>query len=261
MKIIDKTIKYKMIKKLYHLVIKLDNSGNCNFDANGEKKFIKDIFKELTGKNNIILFDVGGNMGDYTQMLFDNVKNLTESFEIHVFEPTQYCFDKLNNRFDDKNIHLNSSACSNVTGFAKIHYDHEGSGLASMYQRNLKMCNNELKTKESIKTIRLDEYIKINDIQHIDFMKVDVEGHEISVFEGMGKYLSPDFVDCIQFEYGGANIDSMTSLMNFYDLFEEKGFVLAKVMPKGLQLRSYESFLENFEYSNYVALSKRLISK
>lgn len=128
-----------------------------------------------------------------------------------------------------------------------------------MYQRNLKMYNNELCMKEQINTKRLDEYIEQNDINHIDFIKVDVEGNEMRVFTGMGGYLNPDFIDYIQFEYGGANLDSMTSLMNFYELFESKGFVLAKVMPSGLQIREYEPFLENFEYSNYVAISKRLI--
>ncbi|NKQ38647.1 MAG: methyltransferase FkbM, partial [Methanosarcinales archaeon] len=84
---------------------------------------------------------------------------------------------------------------------------------------------------------------------------------EMAVFEGMGKYLNSDFVDYIQFEYGGTNLDSMTSLMNFYELFETKGFKLAKVMPNGLQLRNHETFLENFEYSNYVAISEGLIEK
>jgi len=128
-----------------------------------------------------------------------------------------------------------------------------------MYQRNLNRYNNELNIKEEIKTERLDEYMEQNEIKHIDFMKVDVEGHEMVVFEGMGCYLNSDFVDYIQFEYGGANLDSMISLMNFYELFESKGFRLTKVMPGGLQIREYESFLENFEYSNYVAISERLI--
>lgn len=128
-----------------------------------------------------------------------------------------------------------------------------------MYQRNLKMYNNELSMKEHINTKRLDEYIEQNKINHIDFIKVDVEGNEMRAFKGMGRYLNPDFVDYVQFEYGGANLDSITSLMNFYELFESKGFVFAKVMPGGLQIREYESFLENFQYSNYVAISKRLI--
>ena len=259
MKIINKDLKYKMARKIYHLAMRLDNSGNCDFDKNGEQRFIRELFEELKTKTQITLFDIGGNVGDYTQMLFEGVGDITQNFTIHVFEPTQYCFDKLSNRFDDNRIVLNKAACSDSSGGGEIYYDVKGSGLASMYQRNLNQYNNELNIKEEIKTERLDEYIEQNEIKHIDFMKVDVEGHEMVVFEGMGRYLNSDFVDYIQFEYGGANLDSMTSLMNFYKLFESKGFRLAKVMPGGLQIRVYESFLENFEYSNYVATSERVI--
>lgn len=252
-------LKYKVAKKIYGLSMMLDNCGNCNFNKNGEQKFIHELFSDLKTKTQINLFDIGGNVGDYTQMLSEGARQINQNFTIHVFEPTQYCYDKLSNRFDDKRIILNKLACSDSNGVGEIYYDTKGSGLASMYKRNLKMYNNELSMKEQINTKRLDEYIEQNKINYIDFIKVDVEGNEMRVFNGMGKYLSPDFVDYIQFEYGGANLDSMTSLMNFYELFESKGFVLAKVMPRGLQIRDYEPFLENFEYSNYVAISKRLI--
>ena len=261
MKVTKTSLKYKILKTLYYAAIRLDNSANCNFNTNGEQNFIQKLFEELKTKTQITLFDIGGNVGDYTQMLFKGADDITQNFTIHVFEPTQYCFDKLSNRFDDERVVLNKIACSDSGEGGEIYYDIKGSELASMYQRNLKRHNiAELSMKEVIKTKRLDEYIEENDIMHIDFMKVDVEGHEMCVFEGMGRYLNSDFLDYIQFEYGGANLDSMTSLMNFYELFEAKGFRLAKVMPGGLQLRDHETFLENFVYSNYVAISKRLIN-
>ena len=69
MKIINKDLKYKMARKIYHLAMGLDNSGNCDFDRNGEQKFIRELFEELKTKTQITLFDIGGNVGDYTQML------------------------------------------------------------------------------------------------------------------------------------------------------------------------------------------------
>ena len=116
MKIINKDLKYKMARKIYHLAMRLDNSGNCDFDKNGEQRFIRELFEELKTKTQITLFDIGGNVGDYTQMLFEGVGDITQNFTIHVFEPTQYCFDKLSNRFDDKRIVLNRVACSDSSG-------------------------------------------------------------------------------------------------------------------------------------------------
>jgi len=237
----------------------LDNSSNCKFASNGERRFIEKLFEDLKYKNDIVLFDVGGNIGDYTEMLQHCVHNITEKFDIHLFEPTEKCFDELSSRFDDERIHLNQFACSDENGHTYIYYDQKGSTLASLHQRNQIGTGSKLKFTESIETVRLDDYIKQHNIQHIDFMKIDVEGHEASVLEGMGKYLDPSFVDLIQFEYGGANLDSMKTLMYFYGLFESKGFVISKILPNSLHVRKYDTFSENFEYGNYVAISKRLL--
>ena len=116
MKVTKTGLKYKVLKTLYYSAIRLDNSANCNFNKNGEQNFIQELFEELKTKTQITLFDIGGNVGDYTQMLFNQVKDITQNVAIHVFEPTQYCFDKLSNRFDDKRVVLNKAACSNSTG-------------------------------------------------------------------------------------------------------------------------------------------------
>jgi hypothetical protein len=107
----------------------------------------------------------------------------------------------------------------------------------------------------------LDKYIEGRDIQHIDFIKIDIEGHELKAFEGFGHYLNSNFIDFIQFEYGGANLDSHTSLMEMYKYLEEKGFKIAKIMPNGLEIREYRPFMDNFQYSNYVAISKNILEK
>ncbi|GLI54154.1 FkbM family methyltransferase [Thermodesulfovibrio yellowstonii] len=107
----------------------------------------------------------------------------------------------------------------------------------------------------------MDEYIEENNIKHIDFIKIDIEGHELKAFYGFGSYLNSDFIDYIQFEYGGANLDSHTSLMDIYKFFEERNFSIAKIMQKGLELRKYSPFMENFMYANYVAISNRVLKK
>jgi hypothetical protein len=105
----------------------------------------------------------------------------------------------------------------------------------------------------------MDEYIESKNIKHINFIKIDIEGHELRAFEGFGKYINGDFIDYIQFEYGGANLDSHTSLMEIYKFLESRGFLIAKVMRNGLEIRSYKPFMENFNYANYVAISKRVV--
>ena len=208
-----------------------------------------------------MIFDIGANIGEYTSMLQKKSKDINEVvIDLHLFEPTKSCFDIIGHKFkDNSNIKLNNFGASNSDGTAIIYSDKEQSGLASLYQRNLESYNLELNQKEKIQLKRLDNYIKENNIEHIDFIKIDIEGHELKAFEGFGNYLNGDFIDYIQFEYGGANLDSHTSLMEIYKFLTERNFQIAKVLKNGLEVREYKPFMDNFQYSNYVAISNRLI--
>jgi len=240
---------------------KIENNGDCNFDNNGEKVFINNLFNAFkNGGENKVMFDIGANIGEYTDMLETKALQSNVTVELHLFEPTKSCFTTISNKYIDKNnIVLNNFGVSNSDNDATIYYDKEESGLASLYQRNLESYNLELNQSETIQLRRIDNYIEEKNIKHIDFIKIDIEGHELKAFEGFGKYLNGEFIDYIQFEYGGANLDSHSSLMELYKLLNDNGFKIAKMMPNGLELRGYFPLMDNFNYANYVAISKRLV--
>lgn len=238
----------------------IENNGNPNFDKNGEKVFIENLITSFKngGKKKKTVFDIGANIGEYSEMIKDKSKRI--DIDLHLFEPTKSCFTTISEKFkNDDNINLNNFGASNENGQATIYYDREQSGLASLYQRNLNAYNLELNQSETIELKKLAEYIEEKKINHIDFIKIDIEGHELKAFEGFEKYLDSSFIDYIQFEYGGANLDSHTSLIDFYKLLESKNFKIAKIMPKGLEIRSYSPFMDNFNYANYVAISNKVI--
>jgi len=256
-------IKQSYIKrKLRSLSLKIfnaiENNGNCNFDTNGEEVFIDNLMASFRNKGgDKVMFDIGANIGEYSQMIKE--KSSTLEYEIHLFEPTNKCFQTISEKFlKDDNVKLNNFGASNEETKATIYYDKEQSGLASLYQRNLDSYNMQLNKSEEIVLKRLDTYIEENNIEHIDFIKIDIEGHELKAFEGFGKYLNGDFIDYIQFEYGGANLDSHTSLMEIYKFLNTRGFKIAKIMPNGLEIREYSPFMDNFNYSNYVAISNKV---
>ncbi len=240
---------------------KLENNNNPHFYKNGEKFFIEKLFENFSregGKK--VIFDIGANIGNYSSILLYYSEQKNVEAELHIFEPTQSCFKILLTKYGTKtNVILNNFGLSNVNTTAEIFYDKDLSGLASLYKRNLKHYNINFDKSEQIKLLRADEYIEKNKIKHISFIKIDVEGHELKVLEGLGNYLNADFIDYIQFEYGGANLDSHSSLLEIYEVLEKSNFVIAKIMPNGLEIRKYKPFMENFQYSNYVAISMRLI--
>ncbi len=244
---------------------RIENNGNAHFENNGEKHFLENLMQTLAqkeGEKEKIVFDVGANVGNYAQMLMAKSNKLDLNVCLHLFEPTQSCFTQLQKKFDNNStITLNCFGVSDSDCTATIYYNRKQSGLASLYQRNLDYCDITLDQHESIKLRRLDHYINKANIMHIDFLKIDIEGHELNAFEGLGKYLHGNFIDYIQFEYGGANLDSHSSLLDFYTLLSNKGFIISKVMPSGLEIRNYSPFMENFYYSNYVAISTDVLKR
>lgn len=253
----------KIIRKLKNILLKivnyLDNNNNTNFKTNGEEKFI-DGFFSIYRNSKIIIFDIGGNVGNYSAIIFKKCKEYKIDYTLHIFEPTKSCFSILNEKFGaNKSIILNNFGLSNVNTKTSIYYDEENSGLASLYRRNLKAYNIRLDKSEIIDLKRLEDYINKRKIPRIDFLKIDIEGHELFAFKGFGPYLSSKFITAIQFEYGGANLDSHTTLIEIYTLLEGRGFEIFKIKPKYLERRKYHPHMENYFYSNYIAISKEFI--
>jgi len=117
-----------------------------------------------------------------------------------------------------------------------------------------------LDKKDVIQLKRLESYIREKSIKKIDFLKLDIEGHELSALNGLGEFLNPSFIKAIQFEYGGTNLDSKTSLRELYSILEIKGYIIFKIMKNHIEKRNYDLRMENYQYSNYAALAEDLVS-
>lgn len=66
------------------------------------------------------------------------------------------------------------------------------------------------------------DYIVEKNIQHIDFIKIDTEGFELSVLKGFEDCLTN--VKIIQFEYGGTYLDNNIKLVEVKNYLEYFGF-------------------------------------
>jgi FkbM family methyltransferase len=247
------TYKDWIIRKLQGLVWRLENTGNAKFDINGELSFVSSICNQYAGKP-FIAFDIGANVGEYTEMILKYTQS--DKTEIHLFEPQKTCFETITQKFSTKSqIHLNNIGLSDSAETTTLYKDFDQSGLASVHQRNLSHYDIQMNETEEITLTTALSYIQEKNIEKINLIKIDVEGHELAALGGFGKFLSPENIDFIQFEYGGANLDSHTSLLELFTFFEAKGFVLCKMMPNGLEIQSYKPRFENFMYQNWVAVN------
>lgn len=250
----------KKIRNLsFTLFNKLENNNNSDFKTNGEERFVYSLLD--TFPNEVLIFDVGANIGGYSEIILKLCHSKNLRYHLHLFEPSKKAFNILETKFlKDKNIYLNNFGASDSDRKTDIYFDEEGSPLTSLYPRKDNSGGLLLDKRNVIQLKRLDIYIREKSLKKIDLLKMDVEGHELFAFEGFGDFLNPSFVKAVQFEYGGTYLDSRTSFKDLYSLFESKGYIIFKIMRNRIEKRKYELKMENFQYSNYVALAEELVS-
>jgi FkbM family methyltransferase len=151
--------------------------GSCVEDS-GEKYALTQFAKTISLNDNIVIFDVGANQGAFALAALEILK--TRAL-IYCFEPSPTTFRLLEERLHSySNVRLYNFGLGECEGEAILYSDKEGSGCASLYKRmGLSM---ELTEKVQIRT--LDRFCAQSGIDHIHYLKLDVEGHELSVLWG-----------------------------------------------------------------------------
>jgi len=110
-------------------------------------------------------------------------------------------------------------------------------------------------TKELIETISIDDFIKSSPYNFVGFIKVDVEGHELSVIRGAINSLMASKIGIIQFECGGTWVDSGITFNDFYAIVPENykicdfiGGCFVPVDCRGLNV--FDGFFNNYYIIN-----------
>jgi FkbM family methyltransferase len=218
--------------------------------------YVKGRLGDRQGKGGLTLFDVGANIGGYS-LLLSQVFGADAT--IHSFEPSGKTFKKLTQNTADKvkgfryNFGLGDKD-SRMT----LYTDRDESGMASVYKRDLQHYDVELGQREEIEIRNLDAFCKGENISHIHFLKLDVEGHETKVIEGAKGMIAAGAIDFIQFEFGGCNIDSKTYFKDFYQLLSDRYRIYRIVRDGVYPIGKYTEFYESFLTANYLAERKDL---
>jgi len=231
------------------------NYGNgSNFNKSGELYVLKLLNKNCSDEKAITIFDVGGNVGNYSKIL---AEVFGSKATIHSFEPSKKTFEIfLETTKNIQNIIPNNFGLSDTENHQLLFTNKDGSGLASVYMRKLDHLGISMDKSEEIKLSTIDNYCKANNINRINFLKLDIEGHELKALIGAKEMIDSKKVDCIQFEFGGCNIDSRTYFQDFYSLLKDN-YKIYRILKNGLyEIPAYSETLEIFTTINYLALKK-----
>lgn len=226
--------------------------GGASTTISNEIKNLKYFIKKL-GITNATLFDIGANIGNYSLA----AEKIEEISQIYAFEPNPSTFEALmRNTINSNKIRGQQIGFGNSNSKEKLFFDSELSGLASLNKRKLDHFNLIFDKSAVVQIFRLDDWI--NQYQVIpDLIKIDVEGTELQVLQGLKQQISK--VKIIQFEFGGANLDSRTYLQDFFYFFDRINWNLFRITPSGIiEINKYKEEDEIFLTTNYLAINNKL---
>jgi FkbM family methyltransferase len=190
------------------------------FEKFNREKTIKFLIKN----NDPLILDVGANSG--TSLV--EFKGWWPASTIHCFEPQQECWFDLDEQMKrhTTSVVINRCAAGNAKENEAIFYTHKiNSGVSGFNKINLQSKDSiylsELEAKSPnavaqygqtlnhervVRVIRLDDYLVEKKIEHVDLLKIDTQGFEPQVLEGLGDRLK--------------DVDVVITELMFYDYYE-----------------------------------------
>ena len=238
----------------------MNYGGGYSIETSGEAWVLSEIVRPACASiATPVVFDVGANIGDYSAM----VHKFVPSARIYAFEPAAAIYQQLDARLStiDNCEAFNFGFSDEEKTIDLYSYTVEGQpdSLISSIDRRLPttVLKVVVDNTERIKVRTLDSFCTADGIEHIDFLKLDVEGHEVAVLHGAQSMLDRGAISMIQFEFGPANIYSRTYFYNFWSMLSDK-YDLFRIVPSGLApITHYGEHLEVFLTTNYFAMRKR----
>ena len=163
-----------------------------------EKYHLKKIEKYIQKNFNSgidIIFDVGCYKGSFIEIFLNIYKS---NFKIYAFEAETKIYEKLRHYKSNKNINIYNFGISDKDGSLDLNVSYqEGTSTFSSINHNSKYLNFKSKVlgekifskKQKIDVQKIDSFCLKNGIEKIDLLKIDTEGHEMSVLLGAEKLI------------------------------------------------------------------------
>lgn len=191
---------------------------------------ITDIIKE--GMN---IVEVGTNIGYYSIV---SASKIGKTGKIYAFEANPYIFEILHRNIDmngflDRTELINKVVMnrSGKVSFSMLKKHHGGSSIVKFSDRHLEKKREHVDIND-IDAISLDEYFKNKNIK-IDVIKIDAEGSEPYIFDGMKKLINdnPNIIIICEFNQYIIS-EAKTDPKKFLEKIEQYGFPLRFIDDK-----------------------------
>lgn len=189
-----------------------------------------------------VVFDIGANIGHWTVQMAHAVGN---SGQVYAFEPIPLVHDALTKTLRInmlRQAQLCNKALSNSNGTSTFSIEDFNSGASKLGE--VKQGAQQI----DVETMRLDDFCSEQNINHIDFIKIDVEGFESSVLQGARDTLNR-LKPALIMETGH---EDQSARQQSFDILTEAGYELIGIVFKdGIVEATWDNFIHSqHEFAN-----------
>lgn len=198
-----------------------------------------------------IVFDVGAAHGDWSATMLEKVPKA----RIFMIEPQPSSQSAIRER-RLPNVVLCPYALGEEQGGATLFAPRKASVVASFHKRSDSRWSN-IEYEEYVVPVRtLSDVASEHNLSFIDFVKMDIEGHELAALRGAASLFEDRRVGALSFEFGPGNVNSRTMFIDFFKFLTDYGFMIYRILPGG-RVMSIPRYDEDCEFyrgtCNYTA--------
>ena len=212
------------------------------------------LIEPVIKKNGCRTFiDAGANFGWYTTLFFKYARDVGS---VHAFEPLPVTFACLERNHElmgsPQNVRINNLALGDEETELTINvFPGEPTGHASLSDHQRADAE-----KFQCKVVTLDSYLNQNNVGAVDFIKVDVEGAEMSLLRGADRLFGQDVQPIWLMEMALNQTRNFGYTPNdLIEYFKERGeYKFFKIEEEAVRLEEITGFDENDIGANVICI-------
>jgi FkbM family methyltransferase len=191
------------------------------------------FYRLIKSTDEIVLIDVGANTGYWSERFL----KFFPKTKIYAFEPSSISFQQLERRFrDNPNVHTFHVALSNEKGVRTLHLAKDPT-FSSFHPY---IEHTEMAGSEDVQTERFDNVgIDLSDSHFRRVLKIDVQGFELQVLEGMANSLEHVDIALVELSFLPEYVEIPPSFSSVSRIFLEHGLYPAIFKDAGTHRGPY----------------------
>ncbi len=233
--------------------------GANQIDINGEAYVQERVLAAATSGETLTVFDVGANLGEWTQSLWSMKSGCPAKVEVWAFEPSPESLRAIHVRFaNNPDVRCMQLALSNEPGRDRLMMASATGGTNTLSFDDA-LAGQAAAVTEIEKTTAAD-FCEAHEIERVHLFKCDTEGHDLRVIEGASSLLTSERIDVLQFEYNHRWVYSRAFLKDVFDIVAELPYTVAAVRPSRIEiLQAWHPELDRFFEANYLLVHERAL--